>query len=121
MLATPAEARADADNTAWSCEAELSTVASAEPFQLITDWDVNPLPFTFSVSAPVPTVAPCGEIDVMSGCPGATMSNGASMDEPPPVPLVTTLTIASYAGTLDERIATVRAMADIAETAGVLT
>lgn len=34
---------------------------------------------------------------------------------------VTTLTIASYAGTLDERIATVRAMADIAESAGVLT
>lgn len=34
---------------------------------------------------------------------------------------VTTLTIASYAGTLEERIATVRAMAEIADAAGVVS
>src|SRR2546421_117816 len=91
ICAVPAVPRSAAEMAAVSCVALRNVVVRAAPFQRTVELLTKPLPFTRSVSGPVPAVAPVGVSAVSPGAALLTVKACAA-EAPPPGAGVTTVT-----------------------------
>lgn len=75
-LAVPAAVKSDAGMAAVNFVAFTNVVGRSAPFQRTIEFAVNPLPFTVSVNAGLPTVALAGSSDVRIGAPPTRFTAG---------------------------------------------
>src|SRR6266404_29508 len=91
ICAVPAAVTSAAEMAAVSCVALTKVVVRAAPFQRTMEPLTKPLPFTRSVSGPVPAVAPVGVSPVSPGA-GLLTVKVCAAEVPPPGVGVTTVT-----------------------------
>src|SRR5439155_3631429 len=91
ICAVPAAAMSAAEMAAVSCVALRNVVVRAAPFQRTVELLTKPLPFTRSVSGPVPAVTPVGVSPVSPGT-GLFTVNVRAPEVPPPGAGVITVT-----------------------------
>src|SRR6266404_66681 len=91
ICAVPAAATSAAEMAAVSCVPLRNVVVRAAPFQRAVEPLTKPLPFTRSVSGPVPAVTPVGVSPVSPGT-GLFTVNVRAPEVPPPGAGVTTVT-----------------------------
>src|SRR5437762_293802 len=91
ICAVPAAATSAAEMAAVSCVPLRNVVVRAAPFQRTAEPLTKPLPFTRSVSGPVPAVAPVGVSPVSPGA-GLLTVKVCAAEVPPPGVGVTTVT-----------------------------
>src|SRR6266404_5372508 len=91
ICAVPAAATSAAEMAAVSCVALRNVVVRGAPFQRTVEPLTKPLPFTRSVSDPVPAVTPVGVSPVSPGT-GLFTVNVRAPEVPPPGAGVTTVT-----------------------------
>src|SRR5438309_1013735 len=91
ICAVPAAATSAAEMAAVSCVALRNVVVRAAPFQRTVEPLTKPLPFTRSVSGPVPAVTPVGVSPVSPGT-GLFTVNVRAPEVPPPGAGVITVT-----------------------------